>query len=151
MTKILLVEDNAGDAALARHMLNEPGADPYEVDHVERLDEARRALARKPFDAILLDLSLPDSLGKDTLRGMQEAAPDLPIVVLTGYGDESLLIEPVREGAQDYLVKGQWDSQVLRRAIRYTIDRKRMELEVKRVNRELAEAQMQPFAGKPRS
>ena len=111
MNTILLVEDNPGDAELARQMLAELGAHAVTVVHVSRLSASLEYLGRHHVDAVLLDLSLPDSFGLDTLKRMRAAAPDVPIVVVSGYSDTSLEIEPVQEGAQDYLIKGQWTAK----------------------------------------
>jgi DNA-binding NtrC family response regulator len=86
-------------------------------------------LAAGDIDIVLLDLSLPDSLGLDTFTRVYDKAPCLPIIVLTGLDDEELAAKAVREGAQDYIIKGQVDSNLLARAIRYAIERKRAEKE----------------------
>src|SRR5437870_2391463 len=104
--KILLVEDNAGDARLLREVLRDAGTAPFELDHVERLQDALRALREAHFDVVLLDLSLPDAQGLDTLTQTHENAPDMPIIVLTGNDDETLGLQAVKTGAQDYLIKG---------------------------------------------
>src|SRR6185312_1452736 len=104
--RILLVEDNPGDAVLLREMLRDAGADRFSLTHVGRLDEAIQRLAVAPFDVILLDLSLPDAHGMETLSRCRVHASATAIVVLTGTNDESLALRAVQEGAQDYLVKG---------------------------------------------
>jgi signal transduction histidine kinase len=101
--------------------------------------EARELLARRSFDVVLLDLSLPDSRGLLTVEHANAAAPELPIVVLTGLDDEETGIEAVRRGAQDYLVKGQFDGRLLGRAIHYAMERKQAELELKALNESLEE------------
>jgi signal transduction histidine kinase len=126
--RILLVEDNPGDARLLREFLRD-GTLPFELTHAERLTEARRALRERPVDVILLDLSLPDASGMETVRGMLAAADNVPILVLTGLDDQELAVRAVQSGAQDYLVKGQVDASQLGRAIRYGLERKRLELE----------------------
>jgi signal transduction histidine kinase len=125
---ILLVEDNPGDARLLNELLRE-GALRFTLRHAVRLSEAQEALASEAADVILLDLSLPDAHGMDTIRRMLSAAGEAPILVLTGLNDEELAVEAVQAGAQDYLVKGQVDSVLLGRSIRYGIERKRLELE----------------------
>jgi signal transduction histidine kinase len=130
--KILLVEDNPGDARLLQEALMEAGPAQFELVPVEQLSEALQGLSEKGFDVILLDLSLPDSQGFDTFARAHVQAPGVPIVVLTGLNDEALAIKAVQEGAQDYLVKGQVDSNLLVRAIRYAIERKRVEKELER-------------------
>ena len=125
--RILLVEDNAGDARLLREMLHEPSSCDYELTHHETMGRAITHLVAHPVDIVLLDLGLPDA---DGLRGVQRAqatAPHVPLVVLTGSDDELLASQALQEGAQDYLVKGQIDTRGLRRALRYAIERKTME------------------------
>ncbi len=126
--KILLVEDNPADSRLLRETLREPGTAHFALTHVERLVVALQRLAAERFDVVLADLSLPDSQGLDTFRRLQAGAPDVPIVVLSGLDDEVFAVSAVREGAQDYLVKGRVDAYVLTRAISYAIERQRVEL-----------------------
>ncbi len=125
--QVLLVEDNPGDVRLLREILGKVTSTQFELVCVERLDEALKHLDEGHFDVALLDLSLPDAQGFDTFVKVHEQAPDVPIVVLTGLDDETLAVRAVREGAQDYLVKGQIDNNLLVRAIRYAIERKRAE------------------------
>ena len=99
----------------------------FELTHVQRLDEGIEHLATHTFDVLLLDLSLPDSQGTDTVKRMAVASPRIPVVVLTGTDDAAVGTESVQCGAQDYLVKGQTDHRLLTRAIRYAIARKRAE------------------------
>ncbi|MGH7207548.1 MAG: diguanylate cyclase domain-containing protein, partial [Nitrospiraceae bacterium] len=126
MIKILLVEDNPADARLTREMLAEQ-SDRFDLVHVDRLSEALRRLRRETFHLVLLDLSLSDAHGLDTLRQFQAKSPGLPILVLSGLNDEGLALQAVQNGAQDYLVKGQANGDLLARAIRYAIERKRAE------------------------
>ncbi|MFA6293919.1 MAG: response regulator, partial [Victivallales bacterium] len=88
-------------------------------------------LAAGKYDVILLDLTLHDSHGFETFSTMLKAAPDIPIVVMSGSDDETLSLHAVREGAQDYLVKGQADANLLSRAIRYAIERKEAQSKIK--------------------
>ncbi len=127
ITHILLVEDNPGDARLVREMLAEAGGDSFAVDWVSSLSEALEHLARGGIDLVLLDLGLPDSQGLDTFRRAYEPASHLPFLVLTGYADVTLGSTAVRQGAQDYLPKGEVTGSLLQRAIRYAIERKRTE------------------------
>jgi signal transduction histidine kinase len=129
--EILLVEDNAGDALLLREVLAQANhADEFKLSHVERLDSAIQRLAQGNVDVVLLDLSLPDGQGLETLTRAHTAAPQVPIVVLTGLDDQGLAVRAVREGAQDYLVKGQMDSCALMRALRYAIERHHLQVEL---------------------
>lgn len=123
---LLLVEDNPGDALLVRAALAEAGPE-YRVTHAECLQQALAWIAESPFDAILLDLSLPDATGLETVSMIQEVAPALPIVVLSGMTNEVLALQIVQNGAQDYLIKGQSDGGLIKRAIRYAIQRKHTE------------------------
>ena len=145
---LLLVEDNASDAQLLQSMLEGRRPRQYVTLHVATLKEAQAVVWEQSFDAVLLDLSLPDSHGLETIARLAAAAPNLPIVVLTGVTDEDVVQEAVRCGAQDYLIKGQADATAIARAIHYAIDRKqaeealheqRRELEAK--NKELQESQ----------
>lgn len=129
--KILLVEDNPGDARLMQEMLAEACESRFSVVTTDRVAASVGCLAQGDVDLILLDLSLPDSEGIDTLRRMQSIAPAIPVVVLTGLNDEQLAIQAMREGAQDYLVKGQIDSQLVVRAIRYARERHQMMMAIR--------------------
>lgn len=135
--KVLLVEDNTGDARLIHELLREASATAFDVQHVDRLSAASDAVGREAPDVILLDLGLPDSRGIDTFERMHVAAPTVPIIVLTGMADESLGSLTIREGAQDYLIKGECDGRLLARAISYAIARKRWEAEVRAANEHL--------------
>jgi two-component system cell cycle sensor histidine kinase/response regulator CckA len=123
--RVLLVEDNPGDARLFTELLRDAGASRLSMVHVDRLAVALDRLNRDPFDVMLLDLSLPDANGLDTLVRAHAQAPKIPIVVLTGHDDEALAVRAVRAGAQDYLVKGHVDGELLVRSIRYASERGR--------------------------
>lgn len=125
--RVLLVEDNPGDARLIREALSEVPHSHIHMDHVDCLKAAQEALAREEHDLVLLDLTLPDSHGLETVEKTEDAAPDVPIVILTGLDDSNLGIQAVRSGAQDYLIKGQVSGHLLVRAIRYAIERHRMQ------------------------
>ncbi len=122
---VLLVEDNPGDARLFAELVRETDAGRLKLEHVERLSSALERLRSEPFDLVLLDLSLPDEQGLNTLVRAHACAPKVPIVVLTGLDDEALAIKAVRAGAQDYLVKGRVDGDLLVRSIRYATERGR--------------------------
>ena len=120
--RVLLVEDNPGDFRLIQEMFKESKAN-VELKWAEQLSTGLANLKEEMFDGLLVDLGLPDSQGIDTFRKIHDQAPQIPIVVLTGLADDGLAMRAVREGAQDYLVKGQIDSNLLIRAIRYAIER----------------------------
>ncbi|MDH7485259.1 MAG: response regulator [Anaerolineae bacterium] len=127
--RVLLVEDNPGDARLIREMLSEVREVTFDVQRADRLSASLERLAEGGIDVVLLDLSLPDSQGLETFARVYAQAPEVPVVLLTGLDDADLAVRAVREGAQDYLVKGQLDSGLLARAIRYAIERHRAQVE----------------------
>jgi DNA-binding response OmpR family regulator len=130
-TKVLLVEDNPGDARLMKEMLLEVGATNIDLETVETLKDGIDLLADEDFDLVLLDLTLPDSSGFDTFLTMNEHAPSVAIIVMTGLDDETIALRAMREGAQDYLVKGKTDGTLLVKAIRYGIERQKAEEQIK--------------------
>jgi diguanylate cyclase (GGDEF)-like protein/PAS domain S-box-containing protein len=127
LKKLLLVEDNPGDARLLREMLNEAGANKTEVTQAESMKEAETHLVECVFNIVLLDLGLPDAQGLEAVRRARVVAPRVPLVVLTGLDDEALAARALQDGAQDYLIKGQIETRGLLRALRYAIERKAME------------------------
>ena len=133
---ILLVEDVDWEARMVEEVLAEAGL-RCKLSRAERLAGAIAHVGGNHVDAILLDLSLPDSQGLDTIICMCAVAPLLPIIVLTGQEDEELALEALRCGAQDYLVKGEDDGWTLARAIRLARARKQGEQAVAR-HKELA-------------
>ena len=136
--RILLVEDNPGDARLLRESLTEVNSSQFDLTHVSTLSAGVERLAESMIDVVLLDLSLPDSFGLDSFIQAHAQAPGVPFVVLTGLADETLAIAAVREGAQDYLVKGQVDPELLVRSIHYAIERKRSDEALHQKAREVA-------------
>jgi DNA-binding NarL/FixJ family response regulator len=124
---ILLVEDNPGDARLVRETLNEQDPHQAKLIHVGCMREAEQYLAEHTVDIILLDPGLPDAQGLEAVRRAHIAAPGVTLVVLTNLDDESLASQAMQEGAQDYLVKGQIETRALLRALRYAIERKRLD------------------------
>jgi PAS domain S-box-containing protein len=125
---VLLIEDNPVEARLIREMLARPGRHQVKLTHVERLDEGLQCLDVGEIHIVLLDLGLPDSQGLDTLSRTSAQAPELPIIILTGLNDDSSALLAIRRGAQDYLVKGQIDTNLLMRSVQYAIERKQSEL-----------------------
>jgi two-component system cell cycle sensor histidine kinase/response regulator CckA len=134
---ILLVEDNPGDAALVKEMLADTSAFQFELVHCDRLSMAEEILGRRSFDVILLDLSLPDGQGLDTVIHTRAATNKMPIVVMSGLGDVDLAIKALQKGAQDYLVKGEVDSNLLSRSVRYAIERKQAEEALRKAHDQL--------------
>jgi len=138
---ILLVEDNPGDRRLIQEMLAEASTDElgviFDLKHVDRLQAGMEYLGQSKVEVVLLDLGLPDSQGLETLRRLHAQASEMPIVVLTGLNDEMVGAQAVNEGAQDYLIKGQVDSLLLRRTIRYAIERKQAEERERRLQLQL--------------
>ena len=135
--RILLVEDSPSDAALLQESLSEDGAGAFDFTHAETWNEAAAHLRDQPFDVLLLDLSLPDTTGRETFIRARTEAPHLPIVVLTGEADEAVGLEAVRHGIQDYLIKGQAFGRQTARAIRYAIERKQAETALKQAEASL--------------
>jgi putative two-component system response regulator len=129
--KVLVVEDNPADVDLIRETLSSTRPAAFEIESVSRLSEALSRLTKSGIDLVLLDLGLPDSQGLGTLHKLREAASDIPTIVLTGSNDEDMAVAAVREGAQDYLVKGQIVGNALVRAARYAIERKRTEVQLR--------------------
>jgi DNA-binding NtrC family response regulator len=123
--RILHVEDNRADAVLLQDMLESAGAGRFDILWRDRLQAALDCLAKERFDAVLLDLTLPDSHGLATLERVQVAMPALPLIIVTGVEDERVAMEAIHQGAQDYLIKGATDGRGVARAILYAIDRKR--------------------------
>ncbi len=139
--RVLQIEDNPADARLIRELIAEGSSMGFTWEHVERLTAATDLLRVQPFDLVLLDLSLPDSQGLETFNRLQSHAVSIPIVVLTGLDNESLGVQAVRAGAQDYLVKGQLDGERLVRVLRYAVERKRSENALRaKIERQSADA-----------
>ena len=139
-TRVLLIEDNPDDACFLHEALSETREEHIELVHVEQLDDAAKRLRQETFQVILLDLSLPDSQGIKTVLRVQDQAPSVPIIVLTGLDDDNIALQAVRAGAQDYLVKGDIDARILVRSIRYASERKQAYEGMARLAADLARA-----------
>ncbi len=124
---VLLIEDSQGDARILRELLACAKTARFVVECADRLTTGSEHLRRGDFDVVLLDLGLPDSQGLGTFLEVHARSPELPVVVLSGMEDETLALRAVQEGAQDYLVKGEVDANVLERTLRYAIERVRAE------------------------
>jgi PAS domain S-box-containing protein len=151
---ILLIEDNPGDIRLLQEILREVTTTRCQITPVMTLAAAKAQLSMIPpdissgdvyfpvtentrFDVILLDLSLPDSQGLGSFLNLRDRDLNIPIIVLTGLDDQNLAISAMQQGAQDYLVKGQVDSNLLLRSIRYAIERERTEAALRQAKNEL--------------
>jgi K+-sensing histidine kinase KdpD len=136
--KVLLIEDSEVDARLIREYLkdalryeeNEANPAIYDLTMKKSLSSGLRFLSTEDVDAVLLDLNLPDSFGLDTFFNIYKKKPKIPILILTGLCDREMAVKAVREGAGDYLVKGEVDDRLLRRSISYAIERKKSEEEL---------------------
>ncbi|MBN1410773.1 MAG: response regulator [Spirochaetales bacterium] len=137
---LLLIEDNPGDARLLEEMLADEKTAVINLRWAQYLSESLELIKEARINIVLLDLELPDSSGLNTLINIQQVAPGVPIIVLTGLNDENIAIEAMRKGAQDYIVKGQLDGNLLMRAMRYAIERNRLEKEREKLITELKEA-----------
>ncbi|HJT89304.1 MAG TPA: ATP-binding protein [Bryobacteraceae bacterium] len=134
---VLLVEDNPADARLVRERLAAASGVPFQVECADRLAAGAARLLQGGVDVVLLDLGLPDSWGLPTFQHIHARQPAVPVVVLSGAADEELAVAAVEAGAQDYLVKGMVDGEILQRALRYAIERKHAEEQIRRLNAEL--------------
>ncbi len=137
--KILLIEDNPGDARLIKEMLHEIDDRSFELESCDRLEVGLDLLktnqkSETPYNLILLDLSLPDSNGLETVRKAVAEAPDVPIVVMTGTDDDALGVEAIQAGAQDFLTKGDVVSNLLKRVIKHAIERHRLKEELRNLS-----------------
>ncbi len=125
-TRILLVEDNPGDAGLLEAALKGEGKALYQIEKVERLSHGMERLSRGGVDLVLLDLFLPDSSGLATLKVLLQSSPQVPVVVLTGLNNQEIATESLKEGAQDFIVKDGLNPALLRQSISYSIERHRL-------------------------
>jgi two-component system cell cycle sensor histidine kinase/response regulator CckA len=133
--RILLIEDSPGDARLIREMVSDIGGETVELECEETLASGLKHLGDEQFEVLLLDLSLPDSRGLDTLEKVHPFEQKVPVIVLTGFDDDEMAQRSLRSGAQDYLVKGKITADSLGRSIRYALDRRSAE-EALRVSEE---------------
>jgi PAS domain S-box-containing protein len=134
---VLLIEDSPADVHMVQEMLAESDSVKFNLEHADRLSSGLKLIADKEFDLVLLDLKLPDSCGFETFEKVEARIPETPIVVLTVFGEESVVAQALQAGAEDYLIKDRIDSDVLIRSIRYSIERKRTEMALRKANDEL--------------
>ena len=131
--EVLIIEDNPGDLLLTKRMLEKTGYTSFHVNCAEDLSTGIKSASDNMIDVILLDLNLPDSAGVETFLKLNHQVPEIPIVVLSGFEDEEESRKAIREGAQDYLIKGQTDGNLLVRSLRYAIERKVSEDTIKKL------------------
>ncbi len=124
--KVLFIEDNEDDVELIRRILSRDTNVQVDIKSTDRLSSALQLLVTEPFDVILTDLGLPDSHGMVTFSKLHFLQPNTPIIILSGLNDEALAIKAVQNGAQDYLVKGKVDGNLLGRSLRYAIERQKL-------------------------
>jgi signal transduction histidine kinase len=146
--RVLLIEDNAGDARLIAEYFSESPVVRFALTRVARLDAAIAKLAEGVFDVVLLDLSLPDARGLEALKGIRAAAGAIPIVILTGSDAEEIGMRAMQEGAQDYLVKGEPASGALVRTVRYAIERQQTVRRLRETEAQLGQAQKMEAIGR---
>jgi PAS domain S-box-containing protein len=132
--KILVVEDNLGDYILFEEYLHDTGLDVKDVQNVISVAEAKKILAQQDFDLVFLDLSLPDSVGIQSLIDLNHIIAHIPIVVLSGMEETQTTTQAIINGAQDYLIKGELDAKLLSKTIRYSIERKKNLEKIKQSN-----------------
>ncbi|MEM7347340.1 MAG: GAF domain-containing protein, partial [Chloroflexota bacterium] len=131
------IEDEPEDAGLLQKLFTVQKRATFQIEWVDRLQKGLTRLAEPGIDVVLLDLSLPDSEGLQTFTRLQSQAPNMPVIVLTALADEALAIQTMQAGAQDYLVKGEATSNLLVRSVRYAIERKRTEEDLRQAYEEM--------------
>ena len=127
---ILIIEDNEGDAFLIQSMLEKGSSLTFSVLHVPTLEHAEPEYKNKAFNVLLLDLNLPGTTGMEAIEKVRRDLPGMPLIVMTGLDDEGKALGAIQRGAQDYIVKGRYENNILPRAIRYAIERKEFENKV---------------------
>lgn len=125
--KVLLIEDNLGDFELILRMLDKSENVKFKLSHTQKLGSGLELLEMNKFDIILLDLGLPDCEGLNSFKVIFKKYSTIPIIILTGLANEETGIKSIKYGAQDYLVKGEFNGKLLVRAIQYAIERKKLE------------------------
>jgi len=135
--KLLIIEDDSGDMEFVCDILSQPDSVTIDTERADRLSSALRFLAQKQFDVVLLDLGLPDSQGLATFTEIYSRHPQVPVIVLSGFDDEERALQAVQNGAQDYLIKGLVDGNLLVRTIRHSIERQKLKEQVESSLREI--------------
>jgi DNA-binding response OmpR family regulator len=137
--KILLIEDNPGDAFLMKFYLGESTSPVFHVSHSEDVKGGLELLAKEKFDIILSDMNLPDSHGVETIKSILTKYPGNLVIVLTGLTDEEVGLETVRYGAQDFLVKGKFDGKVLISSVMFSFERFKLNKQIDSVSKQLGQ------------
>ena len=140
--KVLLIEDNPGDARLIKEMLNDSDNFNFELKCVDRLSAGLECLNKRNINLILLDIFLPDSSGLNTIERIIAKSAGIPVVIITGIEDETLAIESLKKGIQDYLIKGRMNSVSLIRCLNYALERHRLVSELEKYNEELSASEL---------
>jgi DNA-binding NarL/FixJ family response regulator len=135
--RVLLIEDNPGDAFLIKFYLGESSSPAFHVSHAETVKAGLELLSENKFDLILSDMNLPDSFGVDTIKSILGKFPGNLVMVLTGLTDEEVGLETVRYGAQDFLVKGKFDGKVLISSVMFAFERFKLNKQIDNVSKEL--------------
>ncbi len=131
---VLLIEDNEDDAFLVKVALAEIPNASYELQWVSSLNEAIRSIEEKPVEVVLLDLSLSDSRGMDTLSTFRKSFPNIPAIIITGLDDENFMVRAIQAGAQDYIIKDHMNSYTLKHVIRHAIERQKLISNIKQLS-----------------
>jgi two-component system cell cycle response regulator len=139
LIRILLIDDNPSDAMMLQNLLGKTGNSEYDVRVADSLSSGLNHISTTAFHIVFLDLNLPDSKSIDTYLAFRDQVPDLPVIVLTGIKDQEIAGRALREGAQDYLLKGKIDSDLLKRVICYSLERKKVELALRDANENLSQ------------
>ncbi len=132
--KILLIEDDADYALVVQNRLKNDLKNRFETIHASTLAAGLEALGRQPVDIVLLDLNLSDSRGLDTFGRVKSSAPFVPVVILSATDDETVALDALKSGAQDYVIKGQVDGKFLSRILHYNLERSRLQIELQRLS-----------------
>ena len=135
--KILLIEDNPGDVRLIKEMLNEITSFDYHLITADTLKEGCELIKKHTVVLILLDLNLPDSTGKETFNAINQCADQTPVVLVSGMQNVELSLTLIKEGAQDYIIKDDLNSNLLSRTIEFAIERKKLVSQLKAKTNEL--------------
>lgn len=135
--RVLIIEDNAEDAELLCSFLSRAEGVYFDTEHVWQMSSGIDSLRKENFDIVISDLGLPDSLGVETFVDLRNLYPEIPMIVLTGLDDQETALTAVQNGAQDYLVKGKIDTNLLTRSVQYAIERQKLITQLKKSLKEI--------------